>query len=56
VLVEVAFISNAAEEKLLVSDDYQSRIAAAITRGIARYQSDRAQRSGAARADSRPKS
>ena len=56
VLVEVAFISNAAEEKLLVSDDYQSRVAAAITRGIARYQREREQRSGAARADTRPKS
>jgi N-acetylmuramoyl-L-alanine amidase len=56
VLVEVAFISNAAEERLLVSDDYQSRIAAAITRGIARYQREREQRSGAARVDTRPKS
>jgi N-acetylmuramoyl-L-alanine amidase len=56
VLVEVAFISNAAEEKLLASDDYQSRIAAAITRGIARYQREREQRTGADPADSRPKS
>ena len=56
VLVEVAFISNAAEEKLLVSDDYQSRVAAAITRGIGRYQREREQRTGAARVDSRPKS
>jgi N-acetylmuramoyl-L-alanine amidase len=56
VLVEVAFISNAAEEKLLSSDDYQSRIAAAITRGIARYQREREQRTGAAPADGRPKS
>src|SRR5262249_39547608 len=38
VLVEVAFISNAEEEKLLVSDAYQSRIAAAVVRGIGRYQ------------------
>ncbi len=56
VLVEVAFISNAAEEKLLASDDYQSRIAAAITRGIARYQREREQRTGTAPVDSRPKS
>ncbi len=56
VLVEVAFISNAAEEKLLVSDDYQSKVAAAITRGIARYQQEREQRSGASRPDTRPKS
>jgi N-acetylmuramoyl-L-alanine amidase len=55
VLVEVAFISNAAEEKLLVSDDYQSKVAAAITRGIARYQGER-ERTGAARTDTRPKS
>jgi N-acetylmuramoyl-L-alanine amidase len=56
VLVEVAFISNAAEEKLLVSDDYQTKVAAAITRGIARYQREREQRTGAARVDTRPKS
>ena len=56
ILVEVAFISNAAEEKLLVSDDYQSRIAAAITRGIARYQREHESRTGAARVDTRPKS
>lgn len=56
VLVEVAFISNAEEEKLLVSDAYQSKVAAAITRGIARYQHEREQRMGGARADTRPKS
>ena len=56
VLVEVAFISNAAEERLLISDDYQSKVAAAITRGIARYTSEREQRTGAARSDTRPKS
>jgi N-acetylmuramoyl-L-alanine amidase len=56
VLVEVAFLSNAAEERLLISDDYQSKVAAAITRGIARYQREREQRSGAAPADARPKS
>jgi len=42
VLVEVAFISNSEEEKLLVSDAYQSRIAAAVVRGIARYQREQA--------------
>jgi len=42
VLVEVAFISNAEEEKLLVSDAYQARIAAAVVRGIARYQREQA--------------
>jgi N-acetylmuramoyl-L-alanine amidase len=46
VLVEVAFISNEAEEKLLVSDTYQTRVAAAIARGIARYQQDRERRLG----------
>ena len=56
VLVEVAFISNAAEEKLLISDEYQSRVAAAITRGIARYTQEREQRAGASRPDTRPKS
>jgi N-acetylmuramoyl-L-alanine amidase len=38
VLVEVAFISNAEEEKLLVSDGYQGKVVAALVRGIARYQ------------------
>ena len=38
VLVEVAFISNAEEERLLVSDSYQSRVVAALVRGISRYQ------------------
>jgi N-acetylmuramoyl-L-alanine amidase len=56
VLVEVAFISNAEEERLLVSDAYQSKVAAAITRGIARYHSEREARMGGARADGRPKS
>ena len=55
VLVEVAFISNAEEERLLVSDAYQSRVAAAITRGISRYQHEREQRMGGARVDGRPK-
>jgi N-acetylmuramoyl-L-alanine amidase len=38
VLVEAAFISNAEEERLLVSDSYQSKVVAALVRGIARYQ------------------
>jgi N-acetylmuramoyl-L-alanine amidase len=37
VLVEIAFISNAEEEKLLTSDAYQTKVATAIVRGIARY-------------------
>jgi N-acetylmuramoyl-L-alanine amidase len=36
-LVEVAFISNPEEEKLLVSDEFQAKVANAILRGIARY-------------------
>jgi N-acetylmuramoyl-L-alanine amidase len=54
ILVEVAFISNSEEEKLLTSDAYQSRIAAALLKGIARYQSDRAQPPGVARRDGGP--
>jgi len=38
VLVEVAFISNAEEERLLVSDSYQGKVVAALVRGISRYQ------------------
>ena len=38
VLVEVAFISNAEEERLLVSDAYQSKVVGALVRGISRYQ------------------
>jgi N-acetylmuramoyl-L-alanine amidase len=48
VLVEVAFLSNSEEEKLLTSDAYQSRIASAIVRGIARFQHDQTQRAGVA--------
>ena len=46
VLVEVAFISNAEEEKLLTSDDYQAKVVAALVRGMARYQQQREQRRG----------
>ena len=52
VLVEVAFISNPEEEKLLDSDAYQTKVAAALVRGIARYRAasgpGRGQRSRAA--------
>jgi N-acetylmuramoyl-L-alanine amidase len=40
-LVEVAFISNPEEEKLLVSEEFQTKVAAAMLRGIARYRQDR---------------
>jgi N-acetylmuramoyl-L-alanine amidase len=48
VLVEVAFISNPAEEKLLASDAYQSKIAASLARGIERFRRERADRLGGA--------
>jgi N-acetylmuramoyl-L-alanine amidase len=41
ILVEVAFISNPEEEKLLNSDAYQAKIAAAVARGILRYRRER---------------
>ena len=47
VLVEVAFISNSEEEKQLSSDAYQSKIVAALVRGVSRYQQQRAGRDGA---------
>lgn len=37
VLVECGFISNAAEEKLLLDADYQSRLAEAIAAGVEEY-------------------
>jgi N-acetylmuramoyl-L-alanine amidase len=46
VLVEVAFISNPEEEKLLSSAAYQGRVAGALMRGIARYRRERAVRHG----------
>jgi N-acetylmuramoyl-L-alanine amidase len=46
VLVETAFISNPEEEKLLSSDAYQARIAAALARGIERYRREREGRVG----------
>jgi N-acetylmuramoyl-L-alanine amidase len=46
VLVEVAFISNPEEEKLLSSGAYQAKIARALMRGIARYRRERSARLG----------
>jgi N-acetylmuramoyl-L-alanine amidase len=44
VLVEIAFINNPEEEKLLTSDAYQSKVASALARGIARFEQQRAGR------------
>jgi N-acetylmuramoyl-L-alanine amidase len=44
ILVEVAFISNPDEEKLLVSEAYQAKIASALARGIERYRRERTAR------------
>jgi len=52
VLVEVAFISNPDEERQLASESYQSRIAAALLRGIARYRREREARLGSGIASS----
>jgi N-acetylmuramoyl-L-alanine amidase len=41
-LVEVAFISNSEEEKMLASEAYQGKVVAALVRGVARYQQERA--------------
>ena len=46
VLVEVAFISNPEEEKLLTSDAYQNKVVTAIVQGVAQYERDRARRLG----------
>jgi N-acetylmuramoyl-L-alanine amidase len=43
-LIEVAFISNPEEEKMLASDAFQGKVAAAILRGISRYEGDEARR------------
>jgi N-acetylmuramoyl-L-alanine amidase len=47
VLVEVAFISNAEEEKQLSSDTYQGKVVSALVKGVARYQQQREQRAAA---------
>ncbi len=41
ILVEVAFITNAEEEKQLVSEAWQGQVAAALLRGISRFAGDR---------------
>jgi N-acetylmuramoyl-L-alanine amidase len=46
VLVEIAFITNAEEEKKLVSEAWQSKVAAALLRGIARFESERSRAAG----------
>jgi N-acetylmuramoyl-L-alanine amidase len=48
VLVEVAFISNPEEEKQLASDAYQTKVAAALARAVARFARARERRAGAA--------
>jgi N-acetylmuramoyl-L-alanine amidase len=54
VLVELAFISNPEEEKELVSEPWQARVATALSRGIGRYESARVRRSGALAPSARP--
>jgi N-acetylmuramoyl-L-alanine amidase len=49
-LVELAFISNPEEEKLLASDLWQSKVAIALARGIARFEQERAGRTSFTRA------
>jgi N-acetylmuramoyl-L-alanine amidase len=43
-LVEVAFISNPEEEKLLTSESFQNKVVGAILKGISRFENDQAQR------------
>ncbi|HJZ13107.1 MAG TPA: N-acetylmuramoyl-L-alanine amidase, partial [Acidobacteriota bacterium] len=45
VLIEVGFINNPAEERLMKSADYQTKIATAIYRSIQRFQSARIEQS-----------
>jgi N-acetylmuramoyl-L-alanine amidase len=54
VLVEVAFISNPDEEKLLAQDAFLSRVAAALARGVGRYDQEYARRAGLGGTISRP--
>jgi N-acetylmuramoyl-L-alanine amidase len=44
VLVEVGFITNSEEEKQLLSEAWQSKVAAALLRGISRYEQGRGDR------------
>lgn len=53
-LVEVAFISNPEEEKQLVSEAWQARVAAALARGVSRYEAERARRLGLLGAGAQP--
>src|SRR5262252_1149032 len=46
VLVEIAFISNPDEEKLLASEAYQAKVAASLARGIERFRRERAAQLG----------
>ena len=48
VLIEIAFISNPEEEKLLGSDAFQGQVVAALVKGISRFQSDWARRTAKA--------
>ncbi len=41
VLVEVGFINNPSEEKLMKNGEYQARIASAIFRSVQKFQKDR---------------
>jgi N-acetylmuramoyl-L-alanine amidase len=54
ILVEVAFISNAEEEKLLASEAYQAKIAGSLARGIERFRKERSARLGGAALPSSP--
>jgi N-acetylmuramoyl-L-alanine amidase len=56
VLVEVSFISNPEEEKLLASDAFQTKVASAVLRGLARFEQERAQRYSFATPKGRPAS
>jgi len=48
VLVEVAFISNPEEEKLLSSDAFQGQVVTALVKGISRFQTEWARRTAKA--------
>ena len=54
ILVEVAFISNPEEEKLLASEAYQAKIAASLARGIERFRKERSAPPGGAALPSTP--
>ena len=54
VLVEVAFISNPDEEKLLASEAYQAKVAASLARGIERYRRERTARLVGSRSPASP--